>query len=95
MIKKIHFFEFPLSSKEAEFTNVNSETTLTLEVKSKPSVKKETYLYSHHYLMNQTTLNIHFSIYAVSSAFILILGIYIKQITDHYTAFGRGKKNTQ
>lgn len=45
--------------------------------------------------MNQTTLNIHFSIYAVSSAFILILGIYIKQITDHYTAFGRGKKNTQ
>lgn len=42
--------------------------------------------------MRQTTLNIHFSIYTVSIALILILSIYIKQITYHYSAFGRGKK---
>lgn len=35
--------------------------------------------------------NIHFCIYAVSSALILILSIYIKQITYHYAAFRRGE----
>ena len=44
--------------KQAEFTNVNSETMSRLEVKKKPSVKKESYFHSHHYLINQTTLNI-------------------------------------
>lgn len=89
MIKGIHFYIsfIPKGSRiyKCKFrNNVNARS----EVKT---ISKNKVIFLFPSLLNESNHSYYsFSIYAVSSA--LILSIYFKHITYHYTALGRKKE---